>query len=108
LGKAFPLVIALVVGGALVYLYSTGQLAGFTSGANTGNAGALAGQGVQKAKDESAAIYAQPWFWAAAVAVTGATLLRWLWNKMGGPVRGAFIVGCTIAATVFVTTVVKH
>lgn len=98
----------LLVGGVLVYLYMTGKLAGVTSGADTSGAGAAAGQGIQKAKDTGSAIYAQPWFWAAAFAAVGATLVRWLWKNMNGPVRGAVIVVTTIAAVIFVTTVVKR
>lgn len=108
LGKLFPLVLAVVLGGVAVYLYSTGQLAGITSGANTGNAGALAGQGIQKAKDTGASIYAQPWFWSAVMAVAGATGLRYLWKNMNGKVRGFVIAAVAIAGTIFVTTVVKH
>lgn len=105
LGKLFPLVLALVVGGALVYLYSTGQLAGVTSGANTGAAGQVAGQGVQKAKDAGSTIYAQPWFWSAAVAAVSATAVRYLWKNMNGKIRGALIAVAAVAVTVFLTSV---
>lgn len=105
MGKLFPLVLALIVGGAVVYLYSTGQLAGVASGANTGAAGQVAGQGVQKAKDAGSAIYAQPWFWSAAVAAAAATAVRYLWKNMNGRVRGALIAVATVAATVFLMSV---
>lgn len=104
LGPVF-LIVGLVVGG---YLVMSGKLTGITSGASTGNAGAVAGQGIQKAKDAGGALYAQPWFWSGAFAVAGATLLRWLWKNMSGPVRGAFIVVITLLVAYFVTSVVKH
>lgn len=104
--KLLP-VVFLLLGGFGFYLYSTGQLSGVTDGANVGDAGHAAGQGLDKAQQAGEAFYAQPWFAAAVVAIGGTVLLRWLWSKMSGPIRGAFIVAITIAITIFVTTV-KH
>ena len=102
--KIMP-VLFLAGGSILVYLLMTGKLSNVTSGANTGNAGALAGQGVQQAKSTSAAIYAQPWFWAAAVAVVGATFLKVLWGRLGGFARMTVGIGVAVAFTVFVMSV---
>jgi hypothetical protein len=107
LGKLIP-ILAFGAGVVLVYMYMTGQLSSITSGANAGNAGAIANQAGQQAQQASTQLYAQPWFWAAALAVVGAFLLRWLWGNMNGPIRGAFIVVLTVLVVVFVTTVGGH
>ncbi len=105
--KLFPIVLLLVVGGAAMYLYSTGILGDAAGSVPTGDPGAIAHQGVGATKHYGNVIYEQPWFWAMAVAVVGATFLRWLWKQMSGPLRGTFIAVIAIAAVVFVTSV-KH
>lgn len=47
-------------------------------------------------------LYAQPWFWTAAVASAAATLGVMTWRRIGGWGRGFVLVCATIAAVVLV------
>lgn len=47
-------------------------------------------------------LYAQPWFWTAAVAVAGAGIGIKFWNSLNGFSKGVVLVLAAIAVTVFV------
>jgi hypothetical protein len=47
-------------------------------------------------------LYAQPWFWTAAVSITGAGIGIKFWRSLGGFGKGCVIVALAVAATVLV------
>lgn len=98
--------IAVVGLAAMVFLYFRQTGGAPTDGGALGGAGnALKGAGEGAASQVMPwwhELYAQPWFWTAAVAVAGAGLGIKFWRSLNGFSKGVVLVLAAVAVTVLV------
>jgi hypothetical protein len=91
------LVVVLLVVLLLLWLYFRESGPPDTGGVDPG----IVAEPARQAADQ---LYAQPWFWTAAVAVGLGVLGFMTWRRIGGWGRGTVLVFTAISATVWVVT----